>query len=248
MRVVVVENDKEMSREAANLIQERIKEKPNSVLGLATGSTPIGTYKELIRYHEQGSVFFSKATAFNLDEYCGLDGDHAQSYARFMKENFFQSIDIDSENTFIPKGNAEDKQVECERYDALIRERGGIDLQLLGIGENGHIGFNEPNDLLSAGTHRVELDQGTIEANSRFFDSYEEVPKSALTMGMGTILKAKEIVLLASGVKKAEAIRGLLSGKISTKNPASFLQLHPRVTIIIDREIADAIQLNQDIA
>ena len=241
MQVLVVENDKEMSREAANIIQERIQQAPNMVLGLATGSTPIGTYKELIRYHASGSVFFRKATVFNLDEYCGLDRDHAQSYARFMEVNFFRSIDIGLKNTFIPKGNAEDKQAECERYDALIRERGGIDLQVLGIGENGHIGFNEPNDLLSAGTHQVNLDQGTIEANSRFFNDGEAVPKSALTMGMGTILKAKEIVLLASGAKKADAIRGLLSGKISTDNPASFLQLHSRVTIIIDREIADAI-------
>jgi glucosamine-6-phosphate deaminase len=241
MQVEVVENDEEMSRKAANLIQERIKETPNLVLGLATGSTPIGTYKELIRYHEKGSVFFCKATAFNLDEYCGLDGDHDQSYARFMELNFFRSIDIDLRNTFIPNGNAEDKHAECERYDALIREQGGIDLQLLGIGENGHIGFNEPNELLSAGTHQVKLDPATIEANSRFFNDRESVPKSALTMGMGTILKAKEIILLASGVKKADAIRGLLSGKISTNNPASFLQLHPRVTIIIDREIADAI-------
>lgn len=239
MRVLVVENYEEMSREAASLFQIRIERKPDLVLGLATGSTPIGTYKELILRHKQGAVFFDKATVFNLDEYCGLDRSHTQSYARFMQENLFQSIDIDERSTFIPNGNSTDVQAECSRYDALIQERGGIDLQLLGIGENGHIGFNEPSDLLSAGTHRVELDQGTIEANSRFFASSKEVPKSALTMGMGTILKAKEIVLLASGAKKADAIRGLLSGKISTKNPASFLQLHPKVTVIVDQTIAE---------
>ncbi len=248
MRVLVVENYEEMSREAASLFQIRIEEKPGLVLGLATGSTPIGTYKELINRYQVGKIRFQQASVFNLDEYCGLDKNHEQSYARFMEENFFRSIDVDRKNTFIPNGNAKDRQAECERYDTLIRERGGIDLQLLGIGENGHIGFNEPNDLLSAGTHQVELEQGTIEANSRFFVTREEVPKSALTMGMGTILKAKEIVLLASGAKKADAIQGLLSGKISTKNPASFLQLHPRVTVIIDREIADAIKLKQDVA
>lgn len=248
MQVVVVDNYKEMSQTAAELFRDRLKEKPKLVLGLATGSTPVGTYCQLIEMHKAGTVSFKQATAFNLDEYCGLTGEHEQSYARFMEEKLFQLIDIEQENTFIPKGDAKDIQSECQHYDALIQERGGIDLQLLGIGENGHIGFNEPNDRLSAGTHRVELDPGTIEANSRFFDSREEVPKSAVTMGMGTILKAKEIVLLAAGVKKADAIRGLLSGKISTNNPASFLQLHPRVTIIVDREIADAIKENENVA
>lgn len=239
MRVVVVDNYKEMSQRAAELFRERLEEKPNLVLGLATGSTPVGTYRQLIEMYKKGIVSFKQTTAFNLDEYCGLDESHAQSYAFFMKEKLFQSIDIETRSTFIPNGKAKDIQKECTRYDELIQERGGIDLQLLGIGGNGHIGFNEPDASLSAGTHEVVLDASTIMANSRFFKALDEVPKKALTMGMGSILKAKEIVLLASGASKAEAVEGLLSGKISTKNPASFLQLHPKVTIIIDREIAD---------
>lgn len=242
MQVVVVDNYKEMSQMAAELFRERMKEKPNLVLGLATGSTPVGTYRQLIEMHQAGTVSFKQATAFNLDEYCGLDGSHEQSYAFFMEENLFQSIDIEKSRTFIPNGMASDIQAECARYDAMIEAHGGVDLQLLGIGGNGHIGFNEPDASLSAGTHEVVLDASTIMANSRFFKALDEVPKKALTMGMGSILKAKEILLLAAGANKAEAVQGLLSGKITTDNPASFLQLHPKVTVIIDRDLANCLK------
>ena len=248
MQVWVVEDYQEMSRKAAELFRTRMQEKSNLVLGLATGSTPVGTYQELIQMVQKGELSFEKATAFNLDEYCGLGADHQQSYARFMRDQLFQSVDIQAGRTFIPDGMAEDVQGECARYDTLIQEYGGIDLQLLGIGGNGHIGFNEPEKSLSAGTHQVQLDERTIQANSRFFNDLDEVPKRALTMGMGSILKAKEILLLASGANKAEAVRGLLSGRISTDNPASFLQVHPKVTVIIDQELADCLESEKKIA
>ncbi len=242
MQVLVVKDYQEMSRKAAELFRTRMQDKSSLVLGLATGSTPVGTYQELIQMVEKGELSFEKTTAFNLDEYCGLGSDHRQSYARFMQDQLFQSVDIQTGRTFIPNGMEEDVQEECANYDALIEKHGGIDLQLLGIGGNGHIGFNEPDKSLSAGTHEVQLDERTIQANSRFFNSMDEVPKRALTMGMGSILKAKEILLLASGANKAEAVAGLLSGKITTDNPASFLQVHPKVTVIIDRELADCLE------
>jgi len=248
MQVLVVKDYQEMSKEAAKIFKARMESKADLVMGLATGSTPIGTYKELIQMVEKGELSFDQATAFNLDEYYGLDASHPQSYARFMKDQLFESVDISVDNTFIPNGTAEDVQEECASYDALIEKHGGLDLQLLGIGGNGHIGFNEPDESLSAGTHQVDLDMATIEANSRFFESLDQVPKKALTMGMGSILKAKEILLLASGANKAEAVGGLLSGKITTDNPASFLQLHPKVIVIIDQELADILEQENKVA
>lgn len=242
MRIIVEKNYEAMSKRAAEEIAKVVNNKPNCVLGLATGSTPEGLYKELISLNKEEKVDFSKVTSVNLDEYVGLSGEHPQSYRYFMNTNLFNHINIDKSRTFVPNGLAKDIEEECKRYDERINELGGIDIQLLGIGNNGHIGFNEPSEFLYMGTHLTGLAESTIEANSRFFDSMDEVPKKAITMGLGGIMKAKKILLIANGEKKAEIIAKLVEGKISTQIPASILQVHHDVTIIVDEAAASLIK------
>ena len=237
MKILVEKDYEAVSKKAGEIFKEEISKKPDIVLGLATGSTPIGMYKELIKAHKEEGLDFSKVKTFNLDEYIGLSKDNPNSYGYFMDTELFNHINIDKKNTHVPNGKAENIEEYCKKYDEFIVEAGGVDIQVLGIGENGHIAFNEPEEALSVGTNIVKLTESTIEVNSRFFDSMEEVPKTAITMGIGTILKAKKIVLLASGEKKAPIIKELLnSNKITTKLPASFLLLHPDVTIIVDEK------------
>ena len=241
MRVIITVNYEEMSKKAAEIVKKQIKEKPNTVLGLATGSTPLGMYKHLIEMYKRGEIDFSNVITFNLDEYIGLSPDHPQSYHYFMFHNFFNHINIKKENVHIPNGIAEDLEEECRKYEEEIEKAGGIDLQILGIGINGHIGFNEPDESIETKTHVVTLTEKTINANKRFFKSAEEVPRKAITMGLGSIMKAKKIVLLASGKNKAEAIKETIKGQLTTKVPATVLALHPDVTIIIDKEAASLI-------
>ena len=238
MKVIIAKDYDEMSRLAAEEMAKVVEVKPNAVLGLATGGTPVGMYKELIKMNKDGKIDFSNVTTVNLDEYVGLAGDHPQSYRYFMNDNLFNHINIDKSRTFVPNGLAEDIAEEGRNYDKKIDELGGTDIQLLGIGNNGHIAFNEPDQDLVAGTHLTGLTQSTIEANARFFDSIDEVPKTAITMGLGQIMKAKKILLVASGESKAEAIKGVLSGKITTSNPATMLQMHRDVVVIIDEAAA----------
>lgn len=237
MKVIVESNYDMVSKKAAELINDEITTNPNIVLGLATGSTPIGMYKLLIEKHKTKGTDFSRVKTFNLDEYIGLDGEHPQSYRKFMNENLFDHINIDPKNTFVPNGKAENIDEVCKEYDEKIKEAGGIDVQILGIGENGHIAFNEPADELNAYTSVVDLTESTINANSRFFDSIDDVPKTAITMGIGSILKAKKIILLASGKNKREVIKQLLENQVlTTQFPASMLLCHPDVTIIVDND------------
>lgn len=242
MRVIVTNSYDEMSKEAAKIVAGQIYLKPDSVLGLATGSTPLQMYKKLIAVHEMVGLDFSQVTSFNLDEYIGMSPDNPQSYHYFMKHNFFDFINIKPENIFIPNGMAKDIDAEGRRYDALIEEKGGIDLQILGIGRNAHIGFNEPDIKFEATTHKVKLDDETIEANSRFFENESEVPRYAISMGIKTIMLAKKVVLLASGSNKAEAVYNAVYGSISPSAPASILQLHRDVTVIVDREAGALLQ------
>lgn len=242
MRLVITKNYEELSIAAADEFVKVITEKPNAVLGLATGGSPIGMYKALIKMYQNNEVDFSKVTTINLDEYVGLNPEHEQSYRYFMNENLFKHINIDIKKTFVPNGLSKDLQKECSEYDNKIRELGGVDIQLLGLGNNGHIAFNEPDDELSVGTNVITLTQDTIEANSRFFDNVDDVPRKAVSMGLGGIMKAKKIVLIASGESKSEAIKGLFSGKISTDNPASMLQMHRDVIVIVDEKAAKLIE------
>jgi len=232
MKFITVKTYEELSRKAGNIIAAQIIQKPDCVLGLATGSSPIGTYKELIEKNKNGDIDFSAVTSVNLDEYVGLDGTHDQSYRYFMNENLFKSVNIDINKTFVPNGCAEDKNAECARYDKLVEDLGGIDIQLLGIGLDGHIGFNEPCDQFEKGPHHVTLDPSTIEANARFFESIDDVPKSALTLGMGGIMGAKKVLLIANGENKKEIMEKAFFGPITPLIPASILQLHPDVTVI----------------
>ena len=234
MRIYKTKNYDEMSRKAANIISAQIILKPESVLGLATGSSPIGTYKQLIEWYNKGDLDFSQIRSINLDEYKGLPADNDQSYAYFMRHNLFDHVNIKSVNTFIPNGMEADVEKECSRYNAIIRSMGGIDLQLLGIGNNGHIGFNEPADHFEKNTHCVELTESTIEANKRFFESKDEVPRQAYTMGIKNIMTAKKILLVATGEAKADALYKSLYGPITPNVPASILQLHPDVTVVAD--------------
>lgn len=236
MRFIVCENYDEMSYQAARIVESQMVLKPDSILGLATGSTPIGLYKNLIELYKKGELDFSKITSFNLDEYYPISGDNDQSYKYFMNEQLFNHINIDKSKTHIPNGEAENPEEECANYDALIAEHGGVDLQILGIGNNGHIGFNEPDENLICGTHITGLTESTIQANSRFFDKIEDVPTKALTMGIASILKSKKILLLASGKGKHPVISQLLNDNITTNNPATMLKLHPDVVIICDKE------------
>lgn len=234
MRFISCADYAAMSRQAANLISAQVIVKPNCVLGLATGSTPIGTYKQLIEWYNKGDLSFAQVRSVNLDEYKGLSGEHDQSYRYFMQNNLFNHVDIDVANTSVPNGMAEDAEAECAAYDAHIRELGGIDLQLLGMGHNGHIGFNEPADEFVGPTHVVELAQSTIDANKRFFASEADVPRHALTMGMAAILQARSVVVVVSGEDKADIVHKAFFGPITPRVPASLLQLHPNVTVVGD--------------
>lgn len=231
MKFITVENYEILSRKAAAIIAAQVIAKPNCVLGLATGSSPIGTYKNLIEWCKNGDLDFSSVSSINLDEYTGLDGDNDQSYRYFMNNNLFNFINIDKEKTFVPNGKATDIKAECEAYDKRIAEM-GIDIQLLGIGLDGHIGFNEPDEFFTKETHQVTLDPSTIEANARFFESIDDVPKTAVTMGMGGIMSAKKVLLIANGKNKKDILEKAFFGPIDPKVPASILQLHPDVTVI----------------
>jgi glucosamine-6-phosphate deaminase len=231
MNFITVKDYETLSRKAAAIIAAEIIAKPDCVLGLATGSSPVGAYKNLIKAYESGDLDFSKVTSINLDEYVGLDGTSDQSYRYFMNDNLFDHVNIDKANTFVPNGKAQDTKAECEAYDALIMEK-GIDIQLLGIGVDGHIGFNEPDEFFTKETHVVTLDPSTIEANARFFESIDDVPKTAVTMGMGGIMSAKKVLLVANGAAKKAIVEKAFFGPIDPKVPASILQLHPNVTVI----------------
>ena len=232
MNFIKVKSYEELSKKAANIIAAQVISKPCSVLGLATGSSPVGTYKKLAEYCANGDLDFSTVTSVNLDEYVGLDGNNDQSYRYFMDKNLFEHINIDREKTFVPNGCAEDHEKEGERYDNLIKELGGIDLQLLGIGLDGHIGFNEPDEIFIKETHEVKLDESTIEANARFFESKDDVPRFAITMGMGAIMNARKVLLIANGENKKDILEKAFFGPITPLVPASILQLHPDLTVI----------------
>lgn len=234
MRIYEAKDYQEMSRKAANILAAQVILKPDCVLGLATGSSPIGTYNQLVEGYEKGDLDFSEVKTVNLDEYIGLDHENDQSYYYFMHHHLFDRINIDPANTNVPNGMAEDISAECERYEELIRSLGGVDIQLLGIGRNGHIGFNEPADSFDKMTHCVDLTESTIEANKRFFASVDDVPRQAVSMGSGTIMKAKKILLIACGEDKADAVAKSFFGPVTPEVPASILQLHSDVVVIAD--------------
>ena len=236
MRIIRTKDYDDMSRKAANIISAQVILKPESVLGLATGSTPIGTYRQLIEWYEKGDLDFAQVISFNLDEYRGLASDDPQSYHYFMRSNFFDHVNIDPANTHVPDGLATDADAFCREYDEMVRAAGYPDLQLLGIGRNGHIGFNEPDAVFSKGTHLVDLTQSTIEANSRLFDSIDDVPRQAFSMGVQTIMYAHSILVLASGANKARAVHDMCFGPVTPQCPASILQLHTHCTVIADAE------------
>ncbi len=244
MRIYREKDYDAMSRRAANLISAEVIRRPDCVLGLATGSTPIGTYKQLTAWNQKGDLSFREVRTVNLDEYKGLAGTHDQSYRYFMQTNLFDHIDIIQENTNVPDGLAADPEAECARYDKLVESLGYADLQLLGLGRNGHIGFNEPCDRFVKETHVVDLTESTIEANARFFASADDVPKQALTMGIGCIMAARRVLLIASGADKADALYNAVCGPITPQCPASILQLHSDVVIVGDEaalsKLADA--------
>lgn len=236
MKFIVVENYEEMSKVAAEQVLAAAKADPTLTLGLATGSTPIGMYREIIAAYERGEVDFSQAKSFNLDEYYPIDKANPQSYDYFMKDNLFDHINLPKEHIHIPNGEATDPEAEVSAYEQALEANGYTDIQVLGIGQNGHIGFNEPDDALFAATHVTPLTDNTIEANARFFEKKSDVPTKALTMGMGSILKSRAILLLASGKSKVQAIAALRDGMIDPHVPATFLKLHPNVTVICDKD------------
>lgn len=234
MKIYKTKNYEEMSKKAAHIIASQVILNPDCVLGLATGSTPVGTYKNLIEWYNNGDLDFSQITSCNLDEYRGLSGEHDQSYRYFMNHNLFDHVNIRKECTYVPDGLEEDNDKAARDYDQIIADQGGIDLQLLGLGHNGHIGFNEPADEFPKGTHVVDLTESTIQANKRFFASEADVPRQAYTMGIGTIMSAKKILVVVSGEDKAEILNKVINGPITPQVPASILQLHPDVTIVAD--------------
>ncbi len=234
MRVIRCKDYQEASRQTANIISAQVILKPNSVLGLATGSTPLGAYAQLIQWYKQGDLDFSKTRTVNLDEYVGLPADHDQSYAYFMNKNLFSQINIDPANTHLPDGTNLNAAQQCAAYDELIQELGGVDMQLLGIGHNGHIGFNEPGTEFVKGTHCVELTENTIQANARFFASKDDVPRKAYTMGVLDILQAKRVVMIVTGESKAQILRNAFCGPVTPAVPASIMQLHPDFTLVAD--------------
>lgn len=223
-----------MSKKAAVIIAAQVVAKPDCVLGLATGSTPIGAYKKLVEWYESGDLDFAEVTTVNLDEYKGLPAENDQSYRYFMNDNLFNHVNIDKSRTYVPDGTEPDADKACREYEKIVASVGGADLQLLGMGHNGHIGFNEPADVFEKETHCVNLAASTIEANKRFFASAEEVPKQAYTMGIGTIMSAKKILVVVSGADKAEAVKKAFFGPVTPQVPASILQLHPDVTLVAD--------------
>ncbi len=234
MKIIHARDYAHASRQAANIISAQVILKPHAVLGLATGSSPIGTYEQLIDWYRKGDIDFSLVRTVNLDEYVGLADSHAQSYARFMHEHLFDHVNIEPKNIHIPNGMAEDGALECQRYDQLLQALGGIDLQLLGLGHNGHIGFNEPGDAFEKGTHKVKLTDATIQANQRFFTSREQVPRFAYTMGICDIMQARRIVMLVSGASKADIVYEAFLGPVTPRIPASILQLHKHFTLVVD--------------
>ena len=234
MRIYECADAAAMSRRAANIISAQVIIKPNCVLGLATGSTPIGTYQQLVERCKNGDLSFAEVTTVNLDEYLGLAPAHEQSYRYFMNHNLFDHVDIKMENTHVLNGMAADPDAECGAYNELIHSLGGIDLQLLGMGHNGHIAFNEPGDNFGLETHVVSLSERTIDANKRFFASRDEVPRKALSMGIKNIMSARKILVVVSGEEKAEAVYKSVTGPVTNEVPASVLQLHPDVTLVGD--------------
>ncbi len=238
IEVIICQDKQEVAREGAKIFAKGIKEKPDVVLGLATGGTPVGMYQELIRMHKEEGLDFSKVTSFNLDEYVGLTGDHSQSYRYFMNDNLFNHINIDKAKTHVPSGMAENVPASCQEYEEDIKTQGGVDLQLLGIGSNGHIAFNEPGSPSESRTRKVGLTEKTIKDNARFFENESEVPREAVTMGIATILEAKRIVLLATGSNKAEVVTKAIKDSATTDIPASFLKNHSSCVFVIDKEAA----------
>ncbi len=243
MRIYKAKDYEDMSRKAANIISAQVILKPDCVLGLATGSTPIGLYKQLVEWFEKGDLDFSEVKTVNLDEYKGLNRENDQSYYYFMHDNLFSHINIPEENTHLPNGMEPDSEKECARYTKLIQSMGGVDLQLLGIGHNGHIGFNEPSESFDKEVHCVNLTQSTIEANKRFFASADDVPKQAYTMGIKTIMQAKKILIVANGEGKADIVRDAFFGPITPQVPASVLQLHNDVTLVADEAALSKVSL-----
>lgn len=242
MLVIIKENYDQMSIEAAKQVASLVRKNPDCVIGFATGSTPLGLYKELIRMNKNEGLDFSKVTSFNLDEYVALPPSHDQSYHYFMWENLFKHININPSNVHIPMGMAEDVEAFCDWYEQKIVEHGGIDLQILGIGGNGHIAFNEPGSSLGSRTRIKTLKENTMKDNARFFSSIDEVPKFALTMGVGTIMEAKRLLLLANGKNKSDAIKATVEGPIMAKYPATIVQLHRYATIIVDKEASSKLE------
>lgn len=234
MKIIRAKDYNDMSRKAANIISAQIIMKPNCVLGLATGSTPIGTYAQLVEWYQKGDLDFSEVTTVNLDEYKGLTRDNEQSYYYFMNDNLFSKVNIKLERTFLPDGTEPDSDKACDDYNKVIASVGGVDLQLLGLGHNGHIGFNEPGMAFEAETHCVDLTESTMKANQRFFGNMEKVPKQAYTMGIKTIMQAKKILVVVSGQDKASILKEVLTGPITPQVQASVLQLHNDVTIVAD--------------
>ena len=236
MRIIRTKNYDDMSRKAANIISAQVIMKPDCVLGLATGGTPVGTYKCLVSWYDKGDLDFSGVTTVNLDEYRGLPREHRESYWSFMHRNLFDHVNIPQDRINLPDGTNMDADAECKRYDAVIASMGGVDLQLLGIGHDGHIGFNEPSDAFDMGTHCVDLTEETIEANKRFFASRDEVPRQAYTMGTHTIMSARKVLMIVSGRDKAEIIKKAFFGPVTPHVPASILQMHPNFVLVADED------------
>ena len=245
MEVIIKDTYEDMSRAAALQIADVLNRKPNAVLGLATGSTPLGVYKELVRMHKQEGLDFSRCTTFNLDEYVGLPITHDQSYHYFMHENFFKHVNVPEQNIHVPSGTTSNFKAFCQWYEQRIQECGGIDVQILGIGSDGHIAFNEPTSSLSSRTRLKTLAKQTIDDNARFFDKAEDVPIYAITMGVGTILEAEEVILLANGKGKAEAIAGAVEGPVCAMNTASALQMHPYCKFYVDSDAAGMLKMRE---
>lgn len=243
MKIYKAKDYKDMSRKAANIISAQVIMKPNCVLGLATGSTPIGTYDQLVEWYNKGDLDFSEVTTVNLDEYKGLPRTNDQSYYYFMHQHLFDRVNIDPERTNVPNGMEPDAEKECGRYEELIRSLGGVDLQLLGLGHNGHIGFNEPGEAFEKETHCVDLTESAIEANKRFFASADDVPKQAYTMGIKTIMQAKKILIVVNGENKADIVERAFFGPVTPEVPASILQLHNDVTLVGDEEALAKIEI-----
>ncbi|WP_334075747.1 MULTISPECIES: glucosamine-6-phosphate deaminase [Paenibacillus] len=235
LNIIKVKDELQFNETGAGIIASLLQSNPRAILGLATGSTPVGVYGKLIELYREGVVSFKQASSFNLDEYIGLDEQHPESYRRFMNEKLFNHIDILPENTHVPSGSSSDPEQAAAGYNRLLEQAGQIDLQLLGLGHNGHIGFNEPAEELTGPTHIVKLEERTRQANARYFPSIDEVPTHAITMGIGTILQAKQILLMAKGADKAEVVARALRGPITTKCPASLLQTHPNVVVVLDQ-------------